>query len=342
MSEPLLVVGVMLVALVAYAVTGGADFGGGVWDLLASGERRAAQREVIARAIAPIWEANHVWLILVVVVLFTCFPPAFAQVSIILHIPLTIMLLGIVVRGSAFTFRSYEPADDRRHSGWGRLFALASVVTPFTLGIIVGSIASGAVGRAPLADPSASFADVYVRPWLTPFAASVGLLTLTVFSYLAAVYLTLETRDRLVQDDFRLRAMGTAAAVAIVGAVTLVLGRVDKALVSDEVLATTWARVLLAITLATAITVVVALVQRRFRLARIAVAAQTALMMLGWALAQYPLVVPPRLTVFEAAAPASTLTAVLISLAVGAIILFPALAYLYRVFKARFAQSGRS
>src|SRR5580698_1434481 len=99
---------ILMVSSTFYVLLGGADYGGGVWDLLASGPRRQAQRELIAHAIGPIWEANHVWLILVVVLLFTCFPPAFAVLMTFLHVPLAIMLIGIVLRGSAFTFRAYD------------------------------------------------------------------------------------------------------------------------------------------------------------------------------------------------------------------------------------------
>src|SRR5512132_2447517 len=122
--------GCILGSLVLYALFGGADFGGGVWDLLASGPRRAEQRALIERAIGPIWEANHVWLILVVVLLFAAFPPAFAAISIALHVPLTLFLVGVVFRGSAFTFRAYDDRGDHRQKRWGLLFSLASVASP--------------------------------------------------------------------------------------------------------------------------------------------------------------------------------------------------------------------
>ena len=142
------VAGVLVVALNAYVLMGGADFGGGVWDLLAGGPRRDAQRALIAHAIGPIWEANHVWLIVAVVVLFTGFPDAFATLATVLHIPLSLMLVGIVLRGSAFTFRSYGAKSGRAVRGWGRAFAIASTITPVLLGIAVGAVASGAAGDA--------------------------------------------------------------------------------------------------------------------------------------------------------------------------------------------------
>jgi cytochrome d ubiquinol oxidase subunit II len=111
------------VAVGAYVLTAGADFGGGVWDLLSRGPRATAQREAIARAIAPIWEVNHIWMIFVVVLLFTVFPDAFALVSVALHIPLVLVLVGIVLRGSAFVFRAYGMQPNEARERWGRVFA---------------------------------------------------------------------------------------------------------------------------------------------------------------------------------------------------------------------------
>src|SRR5437899_3693695 len=136
-----LVAGVIFVALNAYAVLGGADFGGGVWDLLALGPRKARQRELIAEAIGSVWEANHVWLILVIVLLFTCFPPAFARLGTLLHIPLSLVLIGIVLRGSAFTFWRYGGGSASEERRWGDAFAIASLITPLLLGTTAGAIA---------------------------------------------------------------------------------------------------------------------------------------------------------------------------------------------------------
>src|SRR5262245_63905985 len=152
--EALLLAGAVFIALNAYMLLAGADFGGGVWDLLASGPRRDRQRELIAHAISPVWEANHVWLILVVVLLFTCFPVVFSRVAVGLHIPLTLMLFGIVLGGSAFIFRSYDTHHDVAQRRWGRTFSIASLLTPFLLGVCVGAIASG---RVPPPAPATNF-----------------------------------------------------------------------------------------------------------------------------------------------------------------------------------------
>src|SRR5262249_8045876 len=161
---------------------GGADYGGGVWDLLATGPTADRQRQTIAKAIGPVWEANHVWLILAIVVLFTGFPRAFATISTYLHIPIVAVLIGIVMRGSAFVFRAYGSSDKRFQRVWGRTFAIASTVTPLFLGVIVGAITEGRMPQG----TGQSFAAAFVDPWLTPFSLAVGLFALVLFAFLAA------------------------------------------------------------------------------------------------------------------------------------------------------------
>ncbi|HKW90718.1 MAG TPA: cytochrome d ubiquinol oxidase subunit II, partial [Methylomirabilota bacterium] len=229
LGVPELVAGITLVALNAYVLLGGADFGGGVWDLLASGPRKRQQRALIAGAIGPIWEANHVWLILVIVLVFTCFPPVFARLAITLHVPLSLMLIGIVLRGSAFTFRSHYGPDHGEEHGearaeaagtsqrWGRVFAIASAGTPVLLGLCVGALAAGTLGPP----GRGGFYPVFVAPWLTPFGVGVGLLTLALFSLLAAVYLTVEAREPALREDFRRAALAAAVAVFVAAFGTL-------------------------------------------------------------------------------------------------------------------------
>ncbi|HEX3865973.1 MAG TPA: cytochrome d ubiquinol oxidase subunit II, partial [Gemmatimonadaceae bacterium] len=136
---PDIVAGIIVLALNAYVLMGGADYGGGLWDLLATGSRAGDQRKLIASTLAPIWEANHVWLIVVVVMLFTAFPSAFAMLATVLHIPLTLLLLGIVLRGSSFVFRSYGNHGPHGQAAWGRTFAIASTIAPMLLGIVIGA-----------------------------------------------------------------------------------------------------------------------------------------------------------------------------------------------------------
>ena len=321
--------GAVLIALTAYVLLGGADFGGGVWDLLASGERRDRQRELVAHAIGPVWEANHVWLILVVVLLFTCFPAAFSRLAIALHIPLTLMLLGIVLRGSAFTFRSYGGDEEPVQRRWGRLFAYASLITPLLLGVAVGSVAAGRV-RPPT---GSGFVADYVAPWLSPFTVSVGALTLVLFAFLAAVYLTVEAGTEDLREDFRRRALGAGGLAFVVAMTTLALAWREAPLVWAGLVASPRAIVVHLLTGSCAVTALWALWRRRYLVARLFAAAQVVLILWGWALAQYPWLLPPDLAIRDAAAPAITLKLTIGALGLGAIVLLPSLAYLFRLFK---------
>ena len=343
---------VVVVALNAYVLFAGADFGGGVWDLLASGPRRQQQRDLIAHAIGPIWEANHVWLIVVVVVLFVCFPPAFAAFGTVLHIPLSLMLIGIVLRGSAFVFRAYSYGPQSEQRRWGRVFAVSSLMTPIVLGMCVGAVASGrvgdvlaAVGYGPaaalptaIAPPSAdaaraTFASLYVTPWLSPFTLAVGAMTLALFSFLAATYLTIEAQgDAELQNDFRRRALGAAVASMMTATITLLLGAASGGVMA-RLVGVGWTLPLLVASGLSGIAAVVWLLRRRYQLARLAAGAWVTLILWGWVMAQFPLVIPPSLTIGQAAAPAGVLRDTLAVLAAGAVVLIPSLWYLLRVFK---------
>jgi len=334
MSLALLLAGVLMVSLNLYALGAGADFGGGVWDLLSSGPRERAQRDLIAHAIGPIWEANHVWLILAVVLLFVCFPVAWAALSTALHIPLTLMLLGIVLRGSAFTFRSYDDASGAAQRRWGRVFAVASVLTPLMLGVCVGAVASGRVqvreGRV---------LGGFVRPWLAAFPFAVGALAIVLFAFLAAVYLTLESREEALREDFRRRALAAGVATGALAFVTLALARTGAPLVWEGLVGRRWSLPLHLATAVAALGALAALGRRRFGWARALAVLQVALVLWGWGVAQFPYLVPPDLTFTAAAAPAAVLRAVLGALAVGAVILVPSLWILFRVFKSARAEA---
>lgn len=323
------------VALNAYCVTGGADFGGGVWDLLASGPRRDAQRALISREIGPIWEANHVWLIFVIVILFTAFPSAFAALGIILHIPLTLVLIGIVLRGTAFVIRRYGVRDDVSRRRWGLVFAITSTVTPIMLGVGVGAIVSGAVGRAAelraTANPLLSFAAVYVMPWLSAFPLTIGVLALGSFAFLAAVYLAYAADTDDLREDFRRRALASALALAVFAIAGLLISQFGAEHVAGTLIAPSTIGFQTATVLA-AVTAIWALLRRRWGLARVAAATQVSLILWGWVIVQYPFLVPPSMTVRDAAAPRATLELLLLAVVAGGILVVPSLLYLFRTF----------
>jgi cytochrome d ubiquinol oxidase subunit II len=318
----------MLVSLIIYALLGGADYGAGAWYLLAIGRRAEARRRLIDRAIGPVWEANHVWLILVVVLLFTAFPAAFAAVATTMHLPLSLMLIGIVLRGSAFTFRHYDNSERRRRR-WGRAFAIPSVATPVLLGFVIGALAAGRASPRP-----GAVVDLLSPRWLGAFPLTVGLFALAIFAYLAAVYLILETDDPALRDDFRLRGLAAAVAVGGLAWAVYLLARTEAPLVFGRLDASPWGFPVRVATGACAVLALLALAQRRYRIARGAAMAQVALILWGCGLAMYPYLVPPDLTIFNAAASRRTLSLLLIALAAGALVLFPSLVYLFRVFKA--------
>jgi cytochrome d ubiquinol oxidase subunit II len=329
--------GVIIVALNAYVLFAGADFGGGVWDLFASGPRREKQRELVAHAIGPIWEANHVWLIVVVVMLFVCFPPAFAAFGTLLHIPLSAMLVGIVLRGSAFVFRAYSYGPRSEQRRWGRVFAISSLITPVVLGMCVGALVSGDIGAAlgKLGSANVTFGEVYIRPWLHGFSIAVGLMTLTLFSFLAAVYLTIEAGQNVeLQEDFRKRALASAAAAMAAALLALVVGAATSGVMARFV-SFGWTLAVLVASMISAIMSVVCLVRRRYQLARIAAGGWVTLVLWGWVLAQFPAMIPPSLTIDAAAAPRATIVATLAVLIGGGAVLIPSLWYLLRVFKGK-------
>lgn len=327
---PELMAGIILLSLVIYALLAGADFGGGVWDLLARGPRAEAQRDVIAHAIGPIWEANHVWMILAVVLLFSCFPPAFAAIMTALHIPVTLMLIGIVLRGSSFVFRTYDVQEPHVVNRWGRVFAVSSVFTPVLLGIIVGALSSR---RIRLEDGIP--VDGFVATWAGPFPLAVGLFALTLFAFLAATYLTLEAKEEPLREDFRGRALASAAALAGTAVLVWLMAGEAAPEVRTALATSAWGWPLKVGTAAVAAGAVAALWFRRYILARILAALQVSLILGGWGAAMFPWLIAGEMRLHDVAAPEATLRLVLLALVAGSLLLVPALVYLYVTFKGR-------
>ena len=326
-SLPSLLAGSILASLILYALLGGADFGGGVWNLLARGPRAGDQKRLIAEAIGPVWETNHIWLIVAVVVLFTGFPAAFAAVSTALFVPLTLLLIGIVLRGAAFAFHAYRLHDEDAGSLWGILFATSSLASPVLLGVTIGAISSGRIAADPLSFTGSS------ASWFAPFPLAVGALTLASFSYLAAVYLLHETEDRDLREDFRRRALGAAALVALLSVLVPAVAKQGAPGFYRSLTGSGWSASILVLNAAAALGAGVSLILSAHSAARLCAAAQVSLLLLGWGLAQFPYLVRPSLTVFAAASSPATLRLLFLALAAGGVLLFPAVFLLFRVFK---------
>ena len=321
---PELCLGAAIAGLTAYAVLGGADFGAGFWDLTAGGAERGGRvRGMVARSMGPVWEANHVWLVFVLVIVWTCFPVAFGSVMSSLYVPMGLAAIGIIFRGTAFALRG-EAATINEARVLGGLFALSSVLVPFCLGAALGGIAAGEVpvGNAD-ADPLSS--------WLNPTGVLVGALAVLTGAYLAAVYMAADSVRAGLPDlerAFRARALGSglaAGAVAIGGLAVLNSDAPDlyDGLTTDGGLAC----VLASAVAGTSTLVLVWL--RRFEAARYTAAAAVASVTIGWAVAQSPYLLPGELTLDAAAADDATLVAVLASTAVGLALVIPSLYWLF-------------
>ncbi len=330
MSLELACAGVILLSMILYLLAGGADFGGGIWQLLAWGPRVGEQRRALDHAVAPIWEANHVWLIVVVVMLFVCFPQPFAVVMTALHIPIAAMLVGIVLRGSAYAFRSYAAGAKGLQRRASHVFAISSVVTPLMLGVVAGAVARGAI---PLMHDRLDGYALFVAPWLAPFPFAIGAFTLALCGYLSAVYMTVEADTAALVDDFRRRAIGAAVAVGGCAAASAALAFRDAPRLFESLTSSGWAVGFHSITAAVAVAALLTLWKRRYRWARALAVAQTVLILLGWGLAQYPYVLAPHLTIYDSAAPPEALANSLVILGIGAVAVIPAFIYLYAVFK---------
>ncbi|HZA17599.1 MAG TPA: cytochrome d ubiquinol oxidase subunit II [Pseudonocardiaceae bacterium] len=327
MTTAAAVLAIMWIGLTAYALFGGADFGAGLWDLLAGGtERGRSPRRLIENSIGPVWEANHVWLIFVLVVLWTSFPPAFAAIASTLYIPLTLAALGMIARGAAFAFRhSVDELAFQRF--FGAAFALSSVITPLFLGTIAGAVASG---RVP---PGIATGDV-ITSWLNPTSILGGVIAVGVCAYLAAVYLCADAQQRHdlpLVEYFRIRAIATAVVLGAIALAGIAVLRADAPQLFDGLISRGLA--LIVASVVTGIGSIVLLIRRRPGLARVAAALAVITVIWGWAVAQYPYLLQPALTVQAAAAPETTLRAMLISLVVGAALLVPSLVFLFTLFQ---------
>jgi cytochrome d ubiquinol oxidase subunit II len=338
MTAEMLVAALGVVALIAYAVFGGADFGGGIWDLFASGPRRDEQRDTISHAMGPVWEANHVWLIFVVVIIFSAFPSAYAALSIALFVPFHLVLLGIILRGAAFVFRAYSPQSARGAGAgagarrWGVIFGVASTLTPLLLGMCLGAVSSGSIR---VSDDSVSSTG---SAWLTPVSLLIGALALAICAYVAAVFLANETSGEL-REDFRTRALLAGTAVVVLSAVALPAVYLQAPHLWAG-LTRGWGALVLGAGIAAALSSGWFLRVRRYRLARITSVAQVACLLSGWAIAQSPYIIYPDVTLQSAAAPSSTLQFILWSTPAGMALLLPSLWVLFRVFKGEHLSRG--
>ncbi|MET7462407.1 cytochrome d ubiquinol oxidase subunit II [Nonomuraea sp. NPDC005501] len=327
MPLPEIMLAVLWIGLTAYVLFAGADFGGGVWDLLAGGAATGRRsRELVEHSIGPVWEANHVWLIFVLVLMWTGVPSVFAAVASTLYIPLTLAALGIIARGAAFAFRkaSTELWQQRL---FGATFAFSSVVTPFFLGTVAGAIASG---RVP---PGIAKGDL-VTSWANPTSLVAGALAVGTAAYLAACYLTRDaerTGQKDLAEEFRRRALVTGLVVGVLSAAGLLVLHADAPRLFAE-LTSGRALPFLVLSVVAGVASLPLLWLRRYLAVRITGALAVVGLLWGWGVGQYPVLLP-GVTLREAAATGTVLAASLGALAVGAVLLVPSLWWLYATFQ---------
>lgn len=317
------VAGVILwTGVVCYAVFAGADFGAGFWDLTAGGaERGRRPRALIDAAVGPVWEANHVWLIFCLVVLWTAFPDTFGPIMTTLGLPLAIAAFGIVVRGASFAFLRVSTRLSRRRV-FGVAFATSSVITPFFLGTVAGGIASGRV-------PVAGNGDA-IDSWVNPTSILGGVFAVVVCAYLAAVFLVFEAdrrRDEELVRVFRVRAIGAAVAAGAVSIAGLDVLADDAPRLYDRLLGPALPVVIVSVLLG--LLALGLVVRAASSLARVAAAAAVAAVIASWGIAQYPYTLGTRLSLDEAAAPGTTLAWVLGTFVAAAVLIGPSLVWLY-------------
>jgi cytochrome d ubiquinol oxidase subunit II len=336
-GEPLMlwvVIAFLGLALFLYCLLGGADFGAGVLELFLNRERRGAQRRIIDKAMGPVWEANHMWLILMVVILFMGFPKVYSRVSVMLHIPLTAMLIGIIARGCSFTFRHYDAVKGRSQRAYTAFFVFSSIWTPFFLGVTMGALVPGV-------EPGAGYAAAYVDPWLRPFPLALGLFTVCLFAYVAAVYLIGECpasrpEGGELRRSFARKALWAGAATALSGTLVFVAAEADGVHLLREFLRFGWASLCMLLATLCFPALLVAGLRDQVWAQRVLVGAQVALILAGWLRVQYPVLARlpgGELTFFNSHAPTATLNQLGGALLVGSIFILPALLWLFLVFK---------
>jgi cytochrome bd ubiquinol oxidase subunit II len=313
---------VLFTGVLAYAVLGGADYGAGFWDLTAGGAARGREpRHLVDLSLAPVWEANHVWLVFCLVMLWTGFPGAFAAIMTTLYVPLGLAALGIVVRGAGFAFRKVFVRTEQQRVV-GASFAASSVLTPFFLGAVAGGIASGRVPAEGHGDPLTS--------WLNPTSLLGGVLAVLACAFTAAMFLTAEARRRDEPDlevYFRRRSRLTAAVTGAVALGGIAVLAADAPRLFDNLLG----RALPLVLVSGACGLAALLLVRRLRPRLVQVLAVTAVaaIVIGWGVAQYPYLLGTHLSIDAAAAPTPTLVALAVVAAVALVVVVPSMALLF-------------
>lgn len=317
------------ISFILYTLLGGADFGAGIVETFAGKEGE----KTISKAIAPVWEANHVWLILAIVIIFTGFPQVYSTISVSLHIPLMVVLIGIVLRGTSFTFRHYDVSQDSTHKYYTAFFKVSSFITPIFLGITLGAMILGNISL----DNSGSFYQHFIMPWFNLFCLTMGLFSAALFGYIAAVFLIGEASSSEEQKKYirlsKIFLFSTfAMGVLVFASAELENHHLFQEFFSSPISVASFSTVVLLVPV-----VFYLFTHTNIAYLRAAISLQVALVMLGWFAIQFPILVYERngnhLTFYNTQAPYATLYQLLIALFVGLLLVLPSFYFLFKVFK---------
>jgi cytochrome bd ubiquinol oxidase subunit II len=322
----------LLVSVYLYCLLGGADFGAGIVELTSRGKNKELTKNLVSQSMAPIWEANHMWLIITVVILFNAFPAIYTQVSISLYIPLILLLVGIVFRGTAFTFRHYDAVKDESQKVYSKIFSYSSLMVTLFLGMVIGALISGKITIN-----SASFVDSYVFPWLNIFSISIGIFLCTLFSFIASVYLIGDSTELSDRNIFITKAKRNTIAMVICGGLVFISSLIEKTDLVNRFF-------LHPLSISLIILATVGLPVLWFTLSkgliwfsRIIAGAQLLFILGGFYAIYFPTIVRIKdgtnLTLFNSAAPDVTLYYLGLALIIGSFFIFPSLFYLLKIFK---------
>lgn len=317
-----------------YSLLGGADFGAGVHELFVAAKDRRKHEEVVKEAMGPVWEANHMWLIIMIVILFVGFPKVYAQVSIYLHIPITLMLMGIVLRGCAFTFRHYDVVEDSWRKHYSTVFAYSSLITPIMFGMIIGALMLGRIEPQPT-----DYFTTYIAPWFNIFCLTVGLFVLSIFMFLAGVFMIGEEKIGIFRTEYIKRTKQLHLVMIIAGAMVFVTAEASGLPLIQNFFSHPLAT--LAIILATLSHFVLwRLFKSRLTWTLRAVAGfQLFMVVAAWMAVIFPDVIfyddGSRLSILNAVGPEKTIWLLSWALMIGAVLFLPLLVYLFIIFKGK-------
>lgn len=318
-------------SILLYILLGGADFGAGIIELFTSRKNKSRTRQTMYHAIGPIWEANHMWLIIAIVILFVGFPVIYTTMSVYLHIPLAIMLLGIIARGTAFAFRHYDAVIDDMQKLYNRIFVYSSFVTPLFLGIIAGSAVSGKIDTE-----ATKFPDAYVFSWLNFFSVSVGLYTVAICGYLAAIYIIGETTEPDEKRRFTVKAFTTTIAAFIAGTLVFIAGYFENVPIFSWVFGNPVSLIAICLAMISLVLQWAFLIKRKTKVLRILAGFQVTMILLAVTIRHYPNIVLMKdgtaLSLLEHAGHEQTIFYLGAALLIGSVFILPALYYLLYSF----------